>query len=229
MTSRIKAWHFTALDKHLGYEDRRLVEPGKTLSVEGPPEMCTHGLHASKRALDALKYAPGPYLWRVDIWGNVIEDDDKLVGTHREALAGFDATKLLRRFSRMCALDVVHLWDAPDVVLQYLKTGNPELKDAAWDATRNAAQDAARAAARAAAWAAARNAAWDAARNAAWAAAQAAAWNAAWDAARAAAWNAAQAAAWNAARAAAWAAAWSRQSRRLNAMIGYALKKETTP
>lgn len=46
------------------------------------------------------------------------------------------------------ALDVVHLWDAPDVVVKYLRTGDEQIRDAAWDAARNAAWDAARAAAR---------------------------------------------------------------------------------
>ena len=92
-------------------------------------------------------------------------------------VARFDATEPLRSFARQCALDVIHLWDAPAVVRQYLETGDESLRDAA------------RYAARAAAWDAARDAAWDAARDAAWAAA--------WDAARAAAWDAA----WDAARA----------------------------
>jgi len=91
----------------------------------------------------------------------------------------------------MQALSVVHLWDAPDVVLDYLMTGDKSIRDAAWAAARIAARDAARYAA----WAAARVAARDAARYAAWAAARAAAWDAARYAAWAAAWAAARAAA----------------------------------
>jgi hypothetical protein len=108
-----------------------------------------------------------------------------------------DATeKLLRDFGRWCALQVVYLWDAPDVVRQYLETGDESLRKAARDAAwEEASWEAARAAARDAAWAAAR----DAARAAAWDAARAAA-NTAWAAAWAAESAAESAAAWAAAR-----------------------------
>jgi len=106
-------------------------------------------------------------------------------------LLSLDQEKLRRRY----ALDVVHLWDAPPEVIEYLETGDESLRAAA------------SAAARAAVGAAARDAVWDAARAAAWAAVDAAAWTAATSAARAAAWAAARAAArdavWDAARAAA--------------------------
>ena len=49
----------------------------------------------------------------------------------------------------MCALDVIHLWNPPSIVIEYLKTGDEKI--------RAAASDAARAAARAATWAAAQN------------------------------------------------------------------------
>jgi len=49
-----------------------------------------------------------------------------------------DAEKILQKFTRMCALDVVDLWDAPDVVAKYLKTGNGSLGQAAWIAAFSA-------------------------------------------------------------------------------------------
>ena len=70
--------------------------------------------------------------------------------------------KEIRRFACQCALDVIHLWDAPPIVKKYLKTGNEKLRAAAMDAAWAAAGDAA--------WAAARDAARDAAGAAAWAA-----------------------------------------------------------
>ena len=73
--------------------------------------------------------------------------------------------KEIRRFARECALDVIHLWDAPPIVKKYLETGDEKLRAAAW-----AAAWAARAAARAAAWAAGDARAAGAARAAAWAA-----------------------------------------------------------
>jgi hypothetical protein len=60
----------------------------------------------------------------------------------------------------MCALGVVHLWDAPEVVERYLKAGD--------DSIRVAIQDAAWAAAQDATWAAARVAAQDAACSTRW-------------------------------------------------------------
>ena len=60
----------------------------------------------------------------------------------------------------MCALDVIHLWDAPDVVIEYLKAGDGNLSAAtgvaAWAAASVAARAAARDAAGAAAWGAAK-------------------------------------------------------------------------
>ena len=59
------------------------------------------------------------------------------------------------QFARWCSLRVVHLWDCPDVVKQYLETGDEELRDAAWYAAWNAADAAAHSAAWNAAWLAA--------------------------------------------------------------------------
>ncbi len=96
------------------------------------------------------------------------------VGASAEAISGI---------ARSFALNVVHLWEAPSVVLEYLRTGNPEIGQKAADAARaaanaavyaaywaaNAAYCAADAAARATHWAA------NAAANAAYCAADAAA------------------------------------------------------
>jgi len=87
-----------------------------------------------------------------------------------------------RKFACWCALQVSHLWDAPKIVIQYLKTQDESImaaaNAAAWDAAWDAVGAAARAAANAAAWAAAKDCAWaaakDAAKDAAWAAARAA-------------------------------------------------------
>jgi hypothetical protein len=156
---------------------------GEWLVHDGPVEICETGLHASKHPFDALRYAPGATLCLVECEGVVTEQEDKFVCRRRKIVKRLDATELLRKFARDCALSVIHLWDPPPVVRQYLETGDESLRDAAWDAAWDAARDAAWAAARDAAWAAAWDAAWDAAR----AAARDAAWAAARDAARAAA------------------------------------------
>ena len=177
----ILAWYFSTADKRLRYDDNRAIALGVTHEVTGDIALCERGLHASIKPLDAIEYAPGPIVWRVELSGSVLTGDDKLCATRRTYIAGgVDATDLLRKFARQCALDVAHLWDMPEVVRRYLETGDESLsaaaRDAASDAAWAAASDAARAAVRAAAWAAARAAA----RDAAWAAARAAARAAAW-------------------------------------------------
>ena len=229
MNKAILAYHFTD-----GWQlrDGQPLVVGSEYVFDGEPVMCECGYHASRHVFDALKYAPGSILSRVECKEITDECDDKLVCRRRRVIATIDATKILRKFARLCALDVVHLWEAPDIVIRYLKTGDEALRDAAriaaWDA-RSAAWDTGDAArdtrddAREAAWSAAMDAAW-----AAWAAARSAAWAAAWDT-RDAAWNAARSAAWaaalDAARTATRDATRRRQRRRLARMVNQAFKQ----
>ena len=193
-----RAWHFVGDTSRGGSP---VPADGVLLHFDGRPIPCQQGLHASEHPFDALNFAPGPNLCLVECGGIIVPHGspvDKIVCQERTIIARMDSTPLLRHFARQQALSVVHLWDAPQVVLDYLMGD---------DAARAAAWDAARAAARAAAWAAA----WAAARAAAWAAAGAAAEDAAWAAARAAA----GAAAGDAAGDAAWAAERGWQTARL--------------
>ena len=190
------AWHFTGTT----LRDGRAIPPiGQVLKHTGKVTPCISGLHFSLTPSDALQFAPGPFLHLVRIDGEYLSHNNKGVADNRTIVASMDATELLRFFARMQALSVVHLWDAPDLVLDYLMTGDESIRDAARNAAWNAAWNAARNAAWDADWNAARNAAWNAARNAArdaaWNAARNAAWDAAWDAARDAARDAAEAAA----------------------------------
>ncbi|WP_246688735.1 hypothetical protein [Mesorhizobium sp. M4B.F.Ca.ET.143.01.1.1] len=185
MTNQVTAWHFAGKTLRGGLP---LPADGAWLRHEGDVEICASGLHASERVIDALQYAPGSTICRVTCRDIVTRQSDKFVCRERRIdwrIA--DGDELLRSFARRAALSVIHLWDAPAIVKQYLETGDESIRAAAWAAAWDAARAAARAAAR------------DAARDAAWAAA----WAAAWDAARAAAWAAAR----DAARDAAWAAA----------------------
>jgi hypothetical protein len=121
-------------------------EDGVTLKYDGKIELCSSGYHASRKVWQALEYAPGHTLCRVHCAGEVIEPngEDKLVCTERTILARIDASDLLWDFARSCARDVLPLWNAPDVVVEYLKTGDESLRDAAraaaWDAAWDAAQ-----------------------------------------------------------------------------------------
>jgi len=133
-------YHFTG-DKLR--DGRPIPAVGEWLNHEGQIEMCVSGLHASAHPFDALKYAPGNLLHKVILKDIVEKQDDKVVARSRKIVATIDATELLRRFARQQALSVVHLWDAPPVVKEYLETGNEELRAAAWNAVRAAAWDAA--------------------------------------------------------------------------------------
>jgi len=186
------AWHFLSEDKRLGYDDGRLVEVGQTLECEGKPVLCSNGMHGSERLIDALKYASGPIVCRVEIEGDVIEGKNKLCGRRRTVLWMLDATRLLHEFACQCAEDALSKVAQPDersvaaieAKRRWLKgeIADGEL-DAAWDAARDAARDAGAAAL--AAWAAAQTAARAAARAAAWEVAGAVAWDKAWAFARA--------------------------------------------
>ena len=165
MTDSTIAYHFVGSTLRDG---RPVPENNFKLVHEGPVKICNSGLHASLSAFDAMFYTPGNVLCKVQCSGIVKRHDDKFVCRERTILQRFDATELMDSFARECALSVIHLWDAPEIVIKYLKTGDPKLKDAS-----RAASDAAR------------DSSWDSARDAAWYAARVAAWDAAY-AARAA-------------------------------------------
>jgi len=154
------AWHFVGGALRDG---RPVPEDGETLVHDGPVKMCASGLHASRRMLDALTYAPGYTVCRVRCEDVVAEDYDKLVCRRRTILWRVEAEDLLRDFARRCALDVIDEWDAPDVVIEYLRTGDESLRSATRSAARDAVRSAARGATRPAARLAARLAAWAAA------------------------------------------------------------------
>lgn len=144
----MKAYYFSNNDQTLAYGDGRKIIVGETHAVDCEPILCGQGLHASKEPFDALQYAKGKYLYKVELSGRIVEGDNKVVATHRKYIKCIDAEDLLRYFARQQALSVVHLWDAPDVVVEYLTSGGESLRVAAWVA----------------AWDAAWAAAWDAAR-----------------------------------------------------------------
>ena len=204
------AWHFLSIG-HDGQpilrDGRALPQNGEWLEHDGPTVLCESGLHASLRAIDALSYAPGTYVTRVEC-EEVVEGSDKIVCRRRRVLAGADLSEVLSAFARWCALSCLDNWpDPPQVVLDWLMTGDEQYRSAAESAARSAAWSAAESAARSAAW------------SAAWSAAESAAWSAAESAARSAAWSAA----WSAARSAAWSAASSAANEELERLLSEAL------
>ena len=176
-------WHFLSDPTQLSNDGGPLL-PVVELPKGIHPELCSTGFHASRRPLDALSFAPGPWLCRVRLEGEVILEDDKAVGSRRVLLAGpVDLTRELRLFACGCAERVLPIFERE-------RPGDARPRAAIETARRYANGEATREET-----AAAGDAAWDAARAAAGAAAGGAAWDAAWDAAFAAAGGAARAAA----------------------------------
>ena len=163
----MKAWHFVGDRLRDG---RPIPTDGVTLVHEGPVVPCKSGLHASYQPFDALQYAPGATLCLVECGGTILEHGhptDKIACSERTIIVRMDATPLLRWYACQQALKTVHLWDPPQVVLDYLMTGDERIRRAAWVAARDAARDAVRDAAQDATEDAARYYAWTAARVAA--------------------------------------------------------------
>ena len=145
MSKEVLAWHFVGDALRDG---RPVPADNVTLKHTGKLKLCASGLHASERLIDALEYAPGPILCRVQMGGTIKKDSDKLVARQRTILWRIDSTDVLQKFSRQCALDVAHLWDMPPVVRQYLETGDESVRATANAAAGAAAGAAARAAAK---------------------------------------------------------------------------------
>ncbi|MBF8297380.1 MAG: hypothetical protein HW395_37 [candidate division NC10 bacterium] len=164
-------WHWLAVDRRLQHGARQVVEVGRTYTATGPPGMCRNGMHASRRALDALEYAPGPIICRVRLGGPILHDDDKSVAATRIVLWMADATIRLHEFALVCAQGALgsraatgaevdaRSWAVLEIKRRWLKG---KATDQELSAARSAAESAARSAARSAAQSAAWSAAWSA-------------------------------------------------------------------
>jgi len=149
------AWHFLAeKNGRPVYRNEKPAHAGDVLTHADPLVLCESGLHYSTKPIDALRYAPGPWICRVRVGGERKYECDKGVCRRREILWMVDATPLLQALARSWAASVLHIWDAPEIVVRYLATGDESIRAAAEAAARDAA------------WVAA----WDAARDAAGAA-----------------------------------------------------------
>jgi hypothetical protein len=126
MKMKTIGYHFVGLKLR---DDRETPPDGVWLEHEGELVMCKSGLHFSENAFDALAYAPGTILCLVEV-EDFTTDGDKGVARRRKILQRVDITEQLKSFARWCALRVVHLWDAPEVVVQFLKTGDESLREA---------------------------------------------------------------------------------------------------
>ena len=176
----MKAWHFLQDSGRLQWKCGRTWIPkvGKTLKVNPDKlHMCHYGLHASTRIIDALGYASGSLICRVELGGRIIKGDDKVVASERTIIQMADATNVLHEMACWSAERALKLIKNPDPrSVAAIQAKRKWLRGEITDAELAAARDAARDAAGAAAWDAAWDAAWAAARAAAGAAAGAAAW-----------------------------------------------------
>jgi hypothetical protein len=164
MSERWLGWHFLRQDGRTGKRGRRVV-PGAVMSCRGSLALCHNGLHASRRALDALKYAPDVIVERVELIGKRLEHADKACARSRRCLWMADATNVLHEFTCSVAEQLLtrereagqepdhRSWNAVDTKRRWLRG---EATDDELDAATAAAWAVARAGAEtAAAWAAA--------------------------------------------------------------------------
>ncbi len=146
MKKEILGWHFLLPDGRVRrYHWRNGPAPcsgmevrvGQTLTVPPPIETCKRGLHASVSPLEAMRYAPGPICCRVRLSGIVAADELNLnyAASKRTALAVFNADTILEAWARWCSLQLADAWNAPAAVREWLESGNPNLREAAEEAT----------------------------------------------------------------------------------------------
>ena len=107
----ILAWHFLPAVGRLSHDDPRPVVVGKTLHHKGPVACCESGLHASISLIDALSHRCGSVLCRVECWGKMSTQSDKLAAQHRKCLAMADITPQLRPFAVLCAESALPIFE----------------------------------------------------------------------------------------------------------------------
>jgi hypothetical protein len=103
--NKVMAWYFCGSDRKLRYGDGRAIVDGETLTVDCEPILCQQGLHASIKLRDALAYAPGLVLCRVEV-GDFVVGKDKLAGKSRRvvwSIGGLDMRKVIVEYANWCA------------------------------------------------------------------------------------------------------------------------------
>jgi hypothetical protein len=118
-------YHFTSIEisntRPVGWWQ---IYKGRLLCSE---EDGVAGLHAHVCPLRAFHFATGPILHKVNLISRFL-DGYHYVGHRRQIIASIDARELAHKFARWYALQVIDKWAAPDVVYEYLKTGNEKLR-----------------------------------------------------------------------------------------------------
>jgi len=143
------------------YHGTKKWKVGKWYGVKGELGMCSNGLHASEKILDAMSYVPMECLARVEVRGDSLKQDDKQCWSEMRiirawkwekndsvALAIYAAEMVLKNFEKKYPKDK-RPREAIQAAKKWLKDPTEENRGAA----------------RSAAWSAARGAAWSAAKN----------------------------------------------------------------
>ena len=121
-------------NKRLRFGDERLAKTGITHSVKGELSLCSNGLHASEKVLDALTLVPENYLWLVSLSDEKIMGKDQVCARSRTYIAGFNATQMIESFARkqaMINVERIKPFCASyyyDLVVDWLQTGKEELR-----------------------------------------------------------------------------------------------------
>src|SRR5271169_386540 len=101
---KVLAWHFT---DGMKLRDGQPLKVGKVYKHTGPLVMCKTGYHASVDILDALRYAPGLTVSRVECSGERETQYDKMVCRERKVLWTVNAKKIIIRWFIRVATDAV--------------------------------------------------------------------------------------------------------------------------
>lgn len=121
------AYHFVGSQL---WDGSPVPDDGVTLKYNGDLVMGYNGFHACRDINDAFWWNfAGDTICRVYCSGEIIEHQDRLVCSCRTIVARRCATAMLRDYARACALDVIHLWDAPKVVVRFLESGDHAILD----------------------------------------------------------------------------------------------------
>lgn len=97
------AWHFLRDDCKMRFKPEVMVKPDVEYKAELPLSICKNGLHASEQIIDALFYAPGPVVCRVELSGEIIKSDDKICAEKRKVLWMYNAANVLHEFACIVA------------------------------------------------------------------------------------------------------------------------------
>jgi len=127
-------------------DGRHVPKDGVKLVYEGPIKIVPSyrvplkvGLHASLSAFDALFYAPGNTLCKVQCSDIVERERDRFICREKTILQRFDLYSLSYYFTKELLLVLAPLWCTPNSVLKYFEKDNPKLRPTVWDETRDSA------------------------------------------------------------------------------------------